>query len=127
MGFEPGTLPLTRDRVCTACAKLFTLCQAISFCVGMSFPVSGSVFLCSDQLYHPMTLRHNPSFQYFRSTGEKEVLLLQHQRGACRPSGLHQLLGTSASHKGPVHTIETDLALSLLDVSKNIVPSGVRL
>lgn len=119
MGFEPGTLPLTRGRVCTACAKLFTLCQAISFCVGMSFPVSGSVFLCSDQ--------HNPSFQYFRSTGKKEVLLLQHQCGTCRPSGLHQLLGTSASHKGPVHTIETDLALPFLDVSKSIVPSGVRL
>lgn len=42
MGFEPGTLPLTRDRVRTACARLFTLCQTLSFCVGMSFPISDS-------------------------------------------------------------------------------------
>lgn len=53
--------------------------------------------------------------------------MLQHQSGVCWPSDLHQVLGTSVSHKGPVHTTETDLALSLLYVSKSVVPSGVRL
>lgn len=53
--------------------------------------------------------------------------MLQHQSGVCWPSDIHQLLGTSVSHKGPVHTTETDLALSLLCVNKNIASSGVRL
>lgn len=56
------------------------------------------------------------TFSVSDPTGERGVFLLQHQWDACRPVGLHQLLGTSISHEEQVHTIVTDLALALLEL-----------